>query len=150
MATFVVNEWLWADLSGANQANRPTAQREAFKFIERFPSSQHQIVVTEGTAFDQKAWALCKHSNPIVQRIAALFVTTIRQNSDRCRILHPASVNPLPDELAVNVKPDDRYLVEAQLSVPESTVVTTDKPLREILAKAGLASISREDFLQQF
>jgi hypothetical protein len=114
VATFVVNEWLWADLSGAN-GSRP--QRDAFKFIECFPATQHQIVIIEGSAFDQKAWALCKSNNPIVQRIAALYVTAVRQDRDRCLILPAESVDPLPHELAAIVKPDDRYLVEAQLSM---------------------------------
>ncbi len=124
------------------------AQRESFTLIEHFPSTQHQIVIIEGSAFDQKAWALCKNSNPIVQRIAAVYVTAVRQDRDRCLILPAGSVNPLPVELAALIKPDDRYLVEAQLSVPESVLVTTDNPLREVLGGAGLKSISREEFLR--
>jgi hypothetical protein len=147
VATFVVNEWLWADLSGANGL---LAQSEAFNFIQSFPAAQHKIVVIEGSAFDQKAWALCKNSNPIVQRIAAIYVTSIRQNRDKCLILRVGSVSPLPDEIAATIKPDDRYLVEAQLQVQDSIVVTTDNPLHEALAKAGLKSISREDFLRIF
>lgn len=147
MAIFVVNEWLWADLSGANGLQ---PQREAFKFIERFPATQHQIVVIEGSAFDQKAWALCKSNNPIVQRIAAVYVTAVRQDRDRCLILPAESVGPLPDELAAVVKPDDRYLVEAQLCVAESILVTTDNPLREVLGRAGIKSISRKEFLEEY
>ena len=85
-----------------------------------------RFVVGEGSAFDQKAWALCKSNNPIVQRIAAVYVTAVRQDRDRCLILPAESVGPLPDELAAVVKPDDRYLVEAQLCVAESILVTTD------------------------
>jgi hypothetical protein len=147
VAIFVVNEWLWADLSGANGV---LSQREAFKFVERFPSTQHQIVVIEGSAFDQKAWALCKNNNPIVQRIAAVYVTALRQDQDRCLILAAGSVNPLPHELAAVIKPDDRYLVEAQLSVPGSILVTTDNPLREVLGRAGIKSISRDEFLEAY
>jgi hypothetical protein len=147
VAIFVVNEWLWADLSGANDL---LGQRRAFRFIQRFPSTQHQIVVIEASAFDQKAWALCKSNNPIVQRMAAVYVTAVRQDQDRCLILAAGSVNPLPLELAAVIKPDDRYLVEAQLSVPESILVTTDNPLREVLGQAGIKSISREEFLETY
>jgi hypothetical protein len=147
VAIFVVNEWLWADLSGANG---PQPQCEAFGFIERFPATQHRIVIIEGSAFDHKAWALCKSSNPIVQRIAAFYVTAVRQDRDRCLILPAESVNPLPADLAATIKPDDRYLAEAQLSVPESILVTTDNPLREALGRAGLESISREEFLRAY
>src|SRR5216683_5655578 len=148
MALFVINEWLWADLSGHNGIEH---QREALVVIEKLPTSHHQIVIIEGSRFDQKAWILCKNTSPmIVQRIGGAYVAEIRQNSDRCLILKPEAVVPLPDELASLVKVDDHYLIQAQLTVEGAILVTTDNPLREILSKAGLNSLSREDFLKTY
>jgi hypothetical protein len=147
MAVFVINEWLWADLSGNNG---PLAQQEAFSVIEKLPASDHRIVVIEGSSFDRKAWTLCRSTNPILQRIAGAYVANVRQNSDRCQILKPRAVVPLPDELASAIKPDDRYLVQAQLTVTGAILVTTDGPLRQAAGEAGLSCLSREEFLREY
>jgi len=148
MAIFVVNEWLWADLSGSNGLE---AQGEAFSVIEKLSASDHRIVVIEGSPFDRKAWNLCKSTNPmIVQRIAGVYVANVRQNSDRCLILKPEAVVALPDGLASAIKPDDHYLVQAQLSVEGAVLITTDGPLREAVGRAGLNCLSREEFLSQY
>jgi len=148
MADFVLNEWLWSDLSGANGLS---AQREALSVIEKLSASDHRIVVIEGSSFDQKAWNLCKSTHPmIVQRIAGVYVANVRQNTDRCVILRPAAVVALPDELASAIKPDDQYLVQAQLSMSGAILVTTDKALCEAVAKAGLSCLSREKFLSTY
>lgn len=148
MAVFVINEWLWADISGGNG---PQRQREAFRVIEKLAISDHQIVVIENSAFDQKAWNLCKSTNPmIVQRIAGAYVLNIRQNSDRCLILKTDETIAIPQELAAATKADDHYLLQAQLSVVGAVVVTTDTPLRNAMEKAGLSCISREDFLSTY
>lgn len=148
MAIFVINEWLWADLSGSNGL---LAQSEAFSVIEKISASHHQIVVTEGSPFDQKAWNLCKSTNPmIVQRIAGAYLKNVRQNSDRCKVLKLEAAVVLPDQLASATKPDDHYLVQAQLSVIGAILVTTDEPLREAVGKAGLSCLSREEFLNTY
>jgi hypothetical protein len=147
VATFVINEWLWSDLSGENGTQR---QRETFIVIERLPASDHRIVVIERSPFDQKAWSLCKNANPIVQRIASLYVTTVRQNTNRCLILTQELLVALPENLASSTKPDDHYLVQAQLSVDGAILISTDNPLREATGRAGLRSLSREEFLDTY
>jgi hypothetical protein len=145
VAIFVINEWLWEDVSGSNGLN---GQREAFKVINKLASSEHQIVVIEGSAFDRKAWRLCKNDIPmIVQRIAGLYVERVRWATERCMVLNPADVLDLPPELAAAVKGDDHYLVQALRSVPGAILVTTDGPLREAVTAAGLLCLSREAFL---
>jgi hypothetical protein len=148
MAVFVINEWLWSDMSGSNG---PQFQREAFIVIERLPRSEHQIVVIQGSPFDQKAFRLCKSTNPmIVQRMAGAYMANLRLNLDRCVILQPEAVGPLPEELASKVDTKDHYLVQAQLTVAGAIIVTTDGPLREALNSAGLLSLAREDFFNQY
>lgn len=147
MADFVINEWLWADLSGSNGLQ---LQREAFSIIEKLPASDHRIVVIEGSAFDQKAWTLCGNSNRmIVQQMAGRYVKDVRKSS-RCLTLKPDTVPDLPEELASATKADDHYLLQAQLTVKGAILVTTDAPLREAVVKAGLSCLSREEFLRRY
>ena len=148
MSQFVINEWLWADLSGSNGR---TQQKQTVEFLYLFAKSPHQLVIIQDTAFDRKAWALCSASqDPIAKLIGSIFVAEIRQNFDRCLLLHPNSVAPLPDALATSAKPDDHYLLSAQLSAPGSILVSTDRPLCEIVQQHGLACMSREEFLESF
>lgn len=147
MADFVINEWLWADASGSNGKD---AQRQALQIIDSLSESEHRIVIIEGSAFDQKAWTLCKSSNTVVMRLVRVFLNKVRQNSDRCLILKPETAFPLSDELVPLIKPDDRYLIRAQRTVEGAVLVTTDTPLRESTKRAGLPSLSREEFLSRY
>lgn len=148
MAVFVINEWLWSDLSGTNDAH---AQREAFKVIERLPKSDHQIVVIEGSQFDRKAFKLCRNDSPMIaQRIAGAYMSNVRLNFGRCILLKPDGVVPLPPELAQATNPDDHYLVQAVLSVHGSVLVTTDNALSEAVRAVGLSVMSRDEFLDRY
>ena len=145
---FVINEWLWADLSGGNG---PQHQREAFNVIDKLPQTEHQMVVIEGSPFDQKAWNLCRSTNPmVVQRIAGAYVASLRQDSNRCLILRPDALSTIPQELASATKADDHYLIQAQLTVAGAILVTTDGDLCGAVRQAGLACISREEFLRAY
>lgn len=147
MAFFVINEWLWADSSGKNGID---AQAQAFQIIVRLSESDHQIIIIEGSRFDQKAWALCNNTSRIVTGLAKAFHNNVRLNSDRCRLLKPESAADVSEDLASSIKDDDRYLVRAQLSVGGAVLVTTDAPLREAVTRFGLPCLSREEFLSQY
>jgi hypothetical protein len=144
VAVFVINEWLWHDVVGDNGES---AMREALKVIEAL-SLDHQIVVIEGSPFDQKAFASYQHKNMISARLAGLYVRDIRQNSDRCIVIRPAEAAEFPEALTSSVKPDDRYLVQALLSMPGSTLVTTDRDLFDAVRGAGLSCLSRNEFIE--
>jgi hypothetical protein len=143
VAVFVINEWLWADLAEDNGRDR---QLQAVGLIQSLVASTHQIVVIEGSRFDQNAWNLCKNNSSLVVKAVVAFVLNIRQNSDRCLILKPDRVGTLPDALSAAIKPDDHYLVQAQLAVIGSIVVTTDNPLRQALLNAGHLCLLRDEF----
>jgi predicted nucleic acid-binding protein len=85
-----------------------------------------------------------------VQRIAGVYVANLRLNSDRSLILRPEDVPTLPNELASAVDPDDHYLVQAQLSTAGAILVTTDGDLCQAVNQAGLACITREEFLSTY
>jgi hypothetical protein len=148
MGVFVINEWLWADLSGSNGRE---GQLRGFDVIEKLAKSDHQIVIIEGSAFDQKAWNLCGNNNPmVVRRMAGVYVASIRQNSDRCLILKPDVLAALPTHLVTTIKDDDHYLVRAQLGVPNAVLVTTDNDLREIVLRDGLSCLLRDEFIATY
>lgn len=148
MAVFVINEWLWADSSGENG---PEAQIETLKLLTKLAKSQHQIVVVEGSPFDQKAFQLCKSTKPmILQVIGREYMARVRLNLDRCVILKPQDMVALPAALASAVKADDHYLVQSLLSVHGSVLVTTDGDLREAVAREGWSCLSREEFLATY
>jgi len=147
VALFVINEWLWADSSGVNGVG---AQRQAFQLIVRLSESDHQIIIIDGSRFDQKTWVLCKSTNTIVTRLVTAFLTNVRLSSDRCLLLKPEAIVELPEELASSIKDDDHYLVRAQLSVAGAVLVTTDTPLRDAVIGAGLPCLLRQEFLSQY
>jgi hypothetical protein len=148
VASFVINEWLWSDLSGDNGLQ---AQREAFRVIERLPTSEHRIVVVENSPFDRKGWYLCRGDNPmVVQRIGGVYKDSVRLNSDRCLILKGEAVANLSEGLAAAINPDDHYLVQAQLTVDGAILVTTDADLCTAVINAGLNCMSREEFLDTY
>jgi hypothetical protein len=149
LALFVINEWLWHDSRGENGK---VHQKRALLAMTSLAESDHQIIIIEGSSFDKKAWALCRSQETVVAALAKIYVTTLRQNLDRCKLLKPDDVTALPEELisSPKLKDDDRYLVQAQQAVPGAIIVTTDGPLRELLTERGLRCLSREEFFANY
>ncbi|MGB2589828.1 MAG: hypothetical protein WAJ96_04200 [Candidatus Acidiferrum sp.] len=145
MPIFVVNEWLPEDSSGANNSE---AQRTALKVVELLANSLHQIVVIEDSQFEKKFYALTKNNtNVTIRGIARIYMMSLRFNSDRCIAIKAENASPIPPELAAATKNDDHYLLHALLTIPDSTLVTTDADLRAAVEAAGLPCLSREQFL---
>ncbi len=147
MAVFVINEWLWHDVSGDNGE---ASQRQAVEFIEKFTASEHRIVVIDGSPFDQKMWANYWSDKRTARLITGVFFGSVRSDLDRCLLLKLEAVAPLSDELAASVNPDDHYLIQAQLSAAGAVLVTPDTDLRGLAAQAGLPCLSREEFLNTY
>ncbi len=144
MAEFVIDEWLWADASGTMGR---ALQRQAYDVIVRLASSDHRIMVAEGSPFDRKAWGICKSTDLVAQAIARTYVVGLRQNSDRCVIVKPGDLRALPAELAAAINPDDHYLAQVQQLVSDAILVTTDHALRNTIVGAGLACLFRDEFV---
>ena len=144
MATFVINEWLPEDCSGANGLTR---QQEALRVITMLASSEHRIIVLAGSPFEQKFFNLCRRTEISIRGISRLYHLELRQNLDRCTTLRSEQAAALPDTLAEATKPDDHYLLGTQLAVPGAILVSTDGPLRAAASQHGLPCLSREDFL---
>jgi hypothetical protein len=148
VATFIINEWLPEDSSGINGRK---AQTEALTVITTLAASDHQIVVIEQSPFEQKFWNLCKVNNDVViQGIARAYMKDLRWNLDRCIILKPQETAPIPETLAAATKPDDHYLLHAQVTVQGTILVTTDQDLCQAAKQANLSCMSRNEFLQAY
>lgn len=143
MSVFIINEWIWSDISGANGDQ---GKGRAVEFLDRFLHSSHQVVIVLGSAFDKKAWELCRSQEAISARIAKLFVVQIRQNESHGLLVDLGTLHPIPDDLVSRVKDDDHYLVRALVTIENVTLVTSDSPLRSVLTEYGMSAISREEF----
>jgi hypothetical protein len=148
MAFYVVNEWVWSDLANENEPGR---RLETFDFLIALSRSDDQILVIRQSPFERKVWNACKSADTSQRKAAGFFVKALHQDSDRCRILGPSDVAPMPDELRrAGVKPDDEYLIQAQQSQPGSTIISTDEPLIRILTEHQIPRALRGPFVADY
>jgi hypothetical protein len=146
MAEYVLNEWIWADALGENGRSH---QIEALQVLEGLDRGPDSIVVVNGSRFHAKAWKLCSATTPPARQIGRDFKMKFLYNSLKCRLLDETELAEIPSSLQ-GVKPDDRYLVRAQLTVPGSIIVTTDAPLKTILDAASIPCEHREQFVSRY
>lgn len=146
-ARYVINEWLWADLS---RQNGPENRTEALRFLEVLLTRPDRVIIVIGSAFDEKAWRMCKSGDLVLRELGKFFVRGIRQDQLKCQLLRQEELSSLPGSLATMVKPDDQYLVQAALAVPCSVIITGDRPLKKVLDDAGIPCELRDRFLQTF
>ena len=144
VADLIIDEWLWADLSGENTRD---AQREAFKFLQAIYSKCDRVVTVKGSRFDQKLFGLWSQRDITRNRIARFYKDSFRYNSDKTVILEENELEELPEQLAAEVKDDDQYLVRAYLTSNASEFVTTDNDLKDVLIRHGIASKHRQEFV---
>lgn len=147
MTDYVINEWFWADLVGEQGE---LTRSQTFEAMLRFSRSTDKMIVVFESAFDRKAWALCKSHDLQTKRIGRAFVRLIRYDLHRCLLVYPRDLPPLPPEVAEQVKPDDRYLVQTCLKFAGSVLVTTDTPLAETIARMELPCLDRGAFVARF
>ena len=146
MADLILNEWVWADALGENGIE---LQKQTFRLLERLASRLDRIVVVRGSSFHQKAWKLCIASSRPSLEMAKFFKLNFLYNSRNCLILDEQSLPPFPSNLG-GVNPDDHYLVQAQLAVPGSLIVTTDAPLKTALDGHGIPCELRDAFVNRY
>lgn len=149
MADLVIDEWLWSDLSGENATER---QKEAFKFLRAVFNKCDRIVTVKGSKFEQKAMRLWRQADVMqdltCRKIAKFLKGSFWYNSDKTLLLDE---NQLQDPLAgVGIKADDQYLLQAYLTAQASVIVTTDNPLRDLLASHGIVCEKRDDFVPDY
>jgi hypothetical protein len=137
----VLNEWVWADLSGQNGQGR---QKDVVRLILKLQTGTDRVVVVKGSAFQAKLWRATKSSDPIEIEGARVFKSIVF-DADRCRLIQQSDLAPAPDPPIC--KDDDLYLVRAQATVADSVVVSTDGDLIDAIRRTGGAAEHRDAWL---
>lgn len=127
MADIVIDEWLWADLSGENSDK---TQKETFEFIQAIFDKCDRIVTVKGSKFNQKAFDLCKHTDVKRREIVKYYRDKFLFNSKKSVNLEESSLKSVPEHISKVTKEDDYYLIQAYLTAEASVIVTTDNPLK--------------------
>jgi predicted nucleic acid-binding protein len=145
----IFDEWVWADLSGANGEE---AQHETLLLLQRVFDKCDQLVAVNGSPFLRKYFNLARHASTgdLRRRIVKVFTARFFQNSEKLHLLQEGSLPDTPPELEHKVKEDDQYLVRAYLAANADLLVTTDNPLIEALRECGIRCMNRDTFISSY
>lgn len=145
MADIVIDEWLWADLSGSNT---PKSQEEALEFLEAIFHVCDRIVTVEGKQFNLKASHFWKHTDPIRRGIAIYYRDNFLFNPAKTVKLEESSLKSIPEHISQKVKhEDDYYLIQAYLTTGASVIVTTDSDILNADINNDINCKHRDEFL---
>lgn len=147
MALFILDEWLWSDLSGENGKDK---QKETFEFLSTIYNKCDQIVIVRGSRYDQKTIKFWRHSDVTRHRFAKFYQSRFLYNSDKSIILEQDRLPLLPQHIVRRVNRDDHYIIQAYLAQPDSAIITTDAPLKDILIKDGIKCQHRDEFVPSY
>ncbi len=98
-----------------------------------------------------KAFRLMKVETPTVRILSQILHLAILIDPLKCRFLEPEEIQPLPEELAMEVPTDDVYLFQAALAGHAEIIVTSDLRLIGRVTSAsrfGIRLMGKEEFLQ--
>jgi hypothetical protein len=127
LADIVIDEWLWADLSGSNTSKK---QEEALEFLKTIFHVCDRIVTVEGEKFNLKTSYFWKHTDPIRRGIAIYYRDNFLFNPAKIVKLEKSSLESIPEHISQKVKhEEDYYLIQAYLTTGASVIVTTDSDL---------------------
>ncbi len=144
----VIDEWLWADLGGENEAEQ---RRESFVFLREVFERCDQLVTVAKSSFIKKFWAIAKDARTEEsRRIVRVFKAQFFWNSDKLLQYQETELQPCPEEMRGGVKKDDQYLVRVYLTADADVLVTTDKPLMNELSGHNIHCQARDDFLRKY
>ncbi len=149
MAVWVVNEWLLHDLKGENGRER---QQEADRFLDELLHRCDTIVFVAGSAWGRKAYELMELSSAPFSTLRPLSkkLWSILRDAQKRLWLNQDDLKPMPKALQQTVKPNDWYLVQAQLTVNADGIVTTDSDLQQALTPHGLPVRLREELMRDW
>lgn len=147
MAHFVIDEWLWSDLAGENDSDR---QKETETLLLAIYEICDRLVLVKGSRFEEKTIGFWKHTDIRRRRIAKFYNDSFRYNADKTLPLEQSSLEVIPSEWASGVSVEDGYLVQAQLAVADSVIVTTDDSLKDVCEKNSVPCRSRDEFVSDY
>lgn len=149
MGDLVIDEWLWADLSGENSVEAPEAQDEAFAFIKAIYRKCDRIVTVRGSKFLVKAADMWRHTDIKRRTIARYMNDNFLHNTEKILLLDESSLESLPVDIANATNIDDHYLIQAYHKANASVLVTTDTKLKAPICN-HVKCIIRNDFIRSY
>jgi hypothetical protein len=148
LADIVIDEWLWADLSGENRLQK---QIESFEFIQAMFKACDRIVTVKGKEFNRKASCFWKHTDLIRRGIAIYYRDNFVFNPKKLVNLEESSLDPIPTHISEKVKhEDDYYLIQAYLAAGASVLVTTDSDLLLAEINDDVKCKNRDEFVASY
>lgn len=148
MADIVIDEWLWADLSGDNN---PENQKEAFEFIRSIFHVCDRIVSVRGSRFAQKAFDLCKHPDIKCRVIAKYYMEYFLFDPAKSMNLQESSLKSIPERISQKVThKEDYYLIQAYLTAGATVIVTTDSDILEAEINNDINCQPRNEFVASY
>lgn len=148
MADFVIDEWLWADVSGENSGNN---QKEALALLEAIYQKCDRIVWVKNGAFINKFWPLCSIcKDPMLRNIIKMFRANFLFNTLKSYPIEHSELPILSEEIATDVDPNDHYLVQSLKASGASMIITTDGDLIRALDRYRIPCKLRHEFLATY
>ncbi len=148
MADIVIDEWLWADLSGSNT---PKNQEEALEFLESIFQVCDRIVSVKGEQFNQKAVNFWQYSDLNCRRIARYYTEKFMYNPAKLLNLERAELESVPEHISQKVRhQDDYYLIQAYLTAGASVIVTTDSDILGAGINGDINCQHRDEFVPSY
>jgi hypothetical protein len=152
----ILDEWIIHDLQGDNGKDR---QEESLELLERIKRNCDKIAIVKNSKFVNKIWQFSKEasksSSQAKRNIFRILKNEFLFNLNKSEILEleHAKVKDLMEVLE-EVNKDDHYIVIAYHSLKqkgvECVIVTTDKPLSEILIRHNINCKLRDGFLKDY
>jgi len=143
----VADEWLLNDLRGDNQQK---AQQDAYRLLIQLREKCDGLAVLHDSPWEKKAYRLTEIQEP-VRGLGRLLYRDILRNWQKCLLLYPNEVNPLPSEYAARIPRKDHYLVQTYLAAHADVLTTSDGTLAEALRTvAGINVVMRDEFLREY
>lgn len=147
MSTLVIDEWLWADLGGANGPERRT---QSLAFLQAVFKKCDRVAFVTGSKFERKFWELCESSELADRLVVRFFRGDFLYNSSKTVKLDAKMLSELSGEEVQMVKDDDHYLIQSLRASGAETVVTTDGPLKTSLDRLGIPCELRDTFASSY
>lgn len=143
--TFIIDEWLWSDLSGENGEEK---QKIALFFIEKLFRKCDSIAVAKDSRFQEKEYSFSKSaSNDVVKRgIARFYFAFIRSNSQKYKEIN---IEEEENKMDLTINLDDIYLIKTY-NRTKASIITTDTKLKKELDARNIPCRLRDEFLTNY
>lgn len=143
---FILDEWIWHDLSGENGEEK---RKEAFKFLEYVYEKCDKIATIKASKFEKKFFNFCRQTDLNTRRIANFYKNNILYNSEKYIRVNEDECQKLSEDILSKINPDDQYLVKLYYKL-QCPIITTDEKLLEILRAHQIQCEYRDNFLSSY